>query len=190
MSRTKSLNSNRFHKRFKARRPENNRKLIPLIKRITGAEARIRFPAEELARLMQMTEYHFENKQKMTATLQSAAGALRLSASILPGGHGAGPFAHQFPPLEGRPCGRPMAEEVEQPPGLPFPTRVPQGGAGTADRIDYREVESPPQPARHPPRRLLDLGRIAGEAEAQKAFAARAEGRAGRGADARLVDEF
>ena len=45
------------------------------------------------------------------------------------------------------------------------------------------------QPARHPPRRLGDLLGIAGEAQAQVALAAGAEGAAGRRADARFVDE-
>ena len=59
-----AFDSNRFHKRFDARLPENNRKLIPLIMGITGGGERIRFPAEDLARLMQMTAYLFENKHK------------------------------------------------------------------------------------------------------------------------------
>ena len=59
-----AFDSNRFHKRFHARRPEKNRKLIPLIRRITGAEGRIRFPAEELAFFMKMAAYNFENKYK------------------------------------------------------------------------------------------------------------------------------
>ncbi len=59
-----AFDSNRFHKRFDARLPENNRKLIPLIMRITGGGERIRFPAEELARFMQMTAYRFDNKHK------------------------------------------------------------------------------------------------------------------------------
>ena len=42
--------------------PENNRKLISLIMGITGGGERIRFPAEELARLMKITAYRFENK--------------------------------------------------------------------------------------------------------------------------------
>ena len=56
--------SNRFRKRFDARLPENNRKLIPLIMGITGGGERIRFPADELARFMRMTAYRFENKYK------------------------------------------------------------------------------------------------------------------------------
>ena len=59
-----AFDSNRFHKRLDARLPENNRKLIPLITGITGGGERIRFPAEELARFMQMTAYRFENKYK------------------------------------------------------------------------------------------------------------------------------
>ena len=59
-----AFDSNRFHKRFDARLPENNRKLIPLIMGITGGGKRIRFPAEELARVMQVTAYRFENKYK------------------------------------------------------------------------------------------------------------------------------
>ena len=59
-----AFDSNRFHKRFHARRPENNRELIPLIMGITGDGERIRFPAEELARLIQKTAYRFENKYK------------------------------------------------------------------------------------------------------------------------------
>ncbi len=55
---------NRFHKRFDARLPEKNRELIPLIMGITGGGERIRFPAEDLARLIQMTAYRFENKYK------------------------------------------------------------------------------------------------------------------------------
>ena len=44
-ARYNAFDSNRFHKRFHARLQENNRKLIPLIMGITGAEERIRFPA-------------------------------------------------------------------------------------------------------------------------------------------------
>ena len=57
-----ALDSKRFHERFDARLPENNRKLISLIMGITGGGERIRFPAEELARLMKITAYRFENK--------------------------------------------------------------------------------------------------------------------------------
>ena len=59
-----AFDSNRFHKRFDARLPENNRELISLILGITGGGERIRFPAEELARLIKMTAYRFENKYK------------------------------------------------------------------------------------------------------------------------------
>jgi hypothetical protein len=59
-----ALDSNRFHKRFDAQRPEKNRELISLILAITGGGERIRFPAEEVARFIQMTAYHFENKYK------------------------------------------------------------------------------------------------------------------------------
>ena len=45
------------------------------------------------------------------------------------------------------------------------------------------------EPPRHAPRRFGDLLGIAGEADAQMAFAARAEGASWRGADAGFVDE-
>src|SRR5208283_2499107 len=54
-ARKNALDSNDFHKRFDARRPERNRTLLRLITRITGAQGANPLPASELARLMQIS---------------------------------------------------------------------------------------------------------------------------------------
>src|SRR5208337_182922 len=61
-ARDNAFDSNRFHKRFHARRQENNRKLVPLIRRITDAEGRIRFRGGEFARRVQMNDHRSDNK--------------------------------------------------------------------------------------------------------------------------------
>jgi hypothetical protein len=65
-ARYNTFDSNIFHKRFDVRLPEYNREIISLIMRITGAEKGIRVPAEDLALLIQMIVYQFENERKKT----------------------------------------------------------------------------------------------------------------------------
>jgi hypothetical protein len=61
-ARDSAFDPKRIQKRFHARRRENNRKLVPLLRRITGAEGRIRFRGGELARRVQMNDHRSDNK--------------------------------------------------------------------------------------------------------------------------------